>query len=220
MSSSLKPSEPNRRFWSSRRVIGTFIVLSLIAAFGVSSCNSSDEQRTSGPTAGGPASTPTPKTVATPVALAKLPDSVLDAQLTSVDGAAFKLSDYSDKVLLVNLWATWCGPCRQETPELVKLYKEFKSKGLEIVGLTTENPELTESTVKAFMHSNGVNYRVGWASNEFAWSLMQGRDVIPQSFIIARDGRIVKRFIGFSLTQTAPQLREAVEAALNDKTKA
>jgi peroxiredoxin len=91
---------------------------------------------------------------------------------------------------------------------------------LEIVGLTTENPERTADLVKDFMRANGVNYRVGWASNEFAWTLMQGRDVIPQSFIISRDGRIVKRFIGFSLTQTAPQLKQAIEEALNDKAKA
>ena len=202
-------------------MIGTLIVLSLIAAFGVSSCNSGDEQRTGPANVGGPAASPVPKTAPTPAdALTKLPDTLRDAQLTATNGAAFKLADYADKVLLVNLWATWCRPCRQETPELVKLYKEFKPQGLEIVGLTTENPERTADLVKDFMRANGVNYRVGWASNEFAWTLMQGRDVIPQSFIISRDGRIVKRFIGFSLTQTAPQLKQAIEEALNDKAKA
>jgi thiol-disulfide isomerase/thioredoxin len=164
---------------------------------------------------------PAPKTApAPPAALVKLPETVLDAQLTAADGAAFKLADYSGKVLLVNLWATWCGPCRQETPELVKLYKEFKSKGLEVVGLTTENPDTAAALVKDFVRANGVTYRIGWASNEFAWTLMQGRDVIPQSFVIARDGRIVKRFIGFGVTQTPAQLRAAVEEALNDKPKA
>jgi len=197
-------------------VIGTMVVLSLIAAFGVSSCNSTDEPKTGTPNVNGPA--PAPKTAPSPpAALAKLPESVLDAQLTSVAGTAFKLADYSGKVLLVNLWATWCRPCRQETPELVKLYKEFKSQGLEVVGLTTEDPERSATLVKDFVRANGVTYRIGWASNEFAWTLMQGRDVIPQSFVIARDGRIVKRFIGFGPTQTPQQLRQAVEEALNEK---
>jgi glutathione peroxidase-family protein len=149
-----------------------------------------------------------------------LPDSIRDAQLTSVNGEDFKLADYSGKVILVNLWATWCGPCRVETPELVKLYMEYKSQGLEMVGLTTENPESSAATVKEFVRANGVKYRIGWASQEFAWTLMQGRNSIPQSFIISRDGRIMKRFVGFSPVQTPPQIREAIEAALNDKTKA
>lgn len=199
-------------------MIGTLVVLSLVAAFGVSSCNSSDQPTAVNPNVNAPAP---PKTAPSPpAALSKLPETVLDAQLIATDGAAFKLADYSGKVLLLNLWATWCGPCRQETPELVKLYKEFKSKGLEVVGLTTENPDTSAALVKDFVRANGVTYRIGWASNEFAWTLMQGRDVIPQSFVIARDGRIVKRFIGFGVTQTPPQLRAAVEEALNEKPKA
>jgi len=220
MSSSKKSLSEPQTFWTAGRVIGTLAVLSLIAAFGVSSCVSSDQPKTGNE--GVPvATTPAPKTAASPpAALAKLPDSLRDAQLTGVDGEAFKLGDYSGKVMLVNLWATWCGPCRQETPELVKLYKEFKPQGVEMVGLTTENPERAETTVKDFMRANGVTYKIGWASGEFAWALMQGRDSIPQSFIIARDGRIVKRFVGFSAVQTPPQLRQAIEEALNDKTKA
>jgi glutathione peroxidase-family protein len=140
---------------------------------------------------------------------------VRDAQLTAVDGSAFRLADSSGKVLLVNLWATWCGPCRQEMPELVKLYKEYKSQGLEMVGLTTEDPEATGEQVKSFVRANSVNYRIGWASNELAGTLMQGRNSIPQSYIISRDGFILKRFVGFSPVQTPAQLRQAIEEALH-----
>ena len=122
--------------------------------------------------------------------------------------------------MLVNLWATWCGPCRQEMPELVKLYKEYKSKGLEIVGLTTEDPDSTAERVKSFVQANGINYRIGWASNELAGTLMQGRNSIPQSYIISRDGFILKRFVGYSPVQTPPQLRQAIEDALHNKGKA
>lgn len=223
MPSSIKPIEPTKKFWTSRRMISTLVVLSLIAAFGISSCHSNDEPRTSEkssePATKAPAA-PARNAAPPPAALATLPASVRDAQLTGIDGASFKLAEYSGKVLLVNLWATWCAPCRLETPELVKLHKEFKSQGVEMVGLTTENPQGAAESVRNFVRANGVDYRIGWASGEFALTLMQGRDAIPQSFIISRDGRIVKRFVGFSPVQTPPLLRQAIEEALNDKAKA
>ena len=223
MPSSIRPIEPTKKLWTSRRVISTVVVLSLIAAFGISSCHSNDEPTTA-EKPGGPATkapgAPARNAAPPAAALTTLPTSVRDAQLTGIDGASFKLADYNGKVMLVNLWATWCGPCRLETPELVKLYKEFKSQGVEMVGLTNENPEIAAAKVKDFVRANGVDYRIGWASGEFALTLMQGRDAIPQSFVISRDGRILKRFVGFSPVQTPPLLRQAIEEALNDKAKA
>lgn len=225
MSSEKKSQVNNKRFWSSRRVIATFFVLSLVAAFGISSCNSNDEPPS---TAGKPAGKPTvsvtrgaPPAPASnaPPAILPLPASVRDAQLTAIDGSAFRLADFSGKVLVVNLWATWCGPCRKEMPELVKLYKEYKSKGLEIVGLTTEDPETSGEMVRSFVRASSINYRIGWASRELAATLMQGRNSIPQSYIISRDGFILKRFVGFNAVQTPPQLRQAIEEALQNKGK-
>src|SRR6185295_12016421 len=71
---------------------------------------------------------------------AALSSNVLAAKLKTAKGGTMSLSDYSGKVMLVNLWATWCGPCRNEIPELVKTHKEFGPKGFEIIGLSTENP--------------------------------------------------------------------------------
>jgi len=146
-----------------------------------------------------------------------LPASVIDAELRAVTGAPIKLSSYAGKVLVVNLWATWCGPCRLETPELVKLHKEFHSQGVEMVGLSTENPDASAEAVRQFVHDFNVDYRVGWATNDVALTLMQGRDAIPQSFIISRNGRVVKRFVGFNPIATPPQIRDALQEALNDK---
>ena len=119
--------------------------------------------------------------------------------------------------MLINLWATWCGPCRIETPELVKLHKEFQSRGVEMIGLSTEDPEASEESVSDFVREYKVGYQIGWATREVAQTLMQGRTSIPQSFIIARDGRIVKRFIGFNPQTTPAQLKEALEEALVEK---
>ena len=211
--------------WTPARVAFTVVVLSLLAAFGISSCSSSDEPHkapVAGVASNPPNSAPPARNVPPPAppVMTMLPSSVIDAELKAVTGAPIKLSNYSGKVLLVNLWATWCNPCRLETPELVKLHKEFRSQGVEMIGLSTENPEASAQSVREFVHDFNVDYRVGWATNEVAITLMQGRDAIPQSFIISRSGRVVKRFVGFNPISTPPQIREALQEALNDKTAA
>ena len=184
----------------------------LVAAFSLSSCNSNDATPTSTTSS---SSSSGPSTAGMP--LNSLPANVLEAQLRGASGSPIRLSDYSGKVLLVNLWATWCGPCRLETPELVKLHKEFQSRGVEMVGLSTENPDASAESVREFVRAYNVDYHVGWATADVALTLMQGRESIPQSFIITREGRIMKRFIGYNPTATPPQLRQALEDALAAK---
>ena len=207
--------------WTPVRIAFTLLVLSLFAALGISSCSSSDERRSNpagvatdskAPNSGAP-----PARNAAPPPVTMLPASVTEAELRALSGAPIKLSNYSGKVLLVNLWATWCGPCRQETPELVKLNKEFRSQGLEVIGLSTENADESADQVREFVQNYKVDYRIGWSGSQVAVALMQGRDAIPQSFVISRSGRIVKRFVGFNAIATPDQIREAVQEALNDK---
>ena len=189
------------RFWTPLRVVCTVIALGLLAAFGVSSCNSNDPK-------------PATITPTRPAALATLPQPILDAENKATSGDPIKLGNYSGKVLLVNLWATWCGPCRMETPELVKLHKEYQSRGVEMIGLSTEDPEASAQSVSDFIREYKVDYQIGWATREVAATLMQGRGSIPQSFVIARDGRIVRRFIGFRPDLTPGQIKAALEEAL------
>lgn len=209
--------------WTPPRIAATVLVLSLVAALGISSCSSGDEPHTSPPAVSSGGNAPPNRSGATrpappaPAAVLTLPPSVVDAELKAVSGAPIKLSSYSGKVLLVNLWATWCGPCKAETPELVKLNKEFRSQGVEVIGLSTEDPDDSEDDVRQFVHNFNVDYRVGWSGQKVAVALMQGRDAIPQSFIISRTGRIVKRFVGFNPSLTPGQIREALQEALNDK---
>lgn len=201
-------------FWTPMRLAASLLVLMLVAGFGASSCNSTDESATK-ETA--PKITVNPARPSPADALTSLPASILDVELRAHSGPPLKLSDYRGKVLVVNLWATWCGPCRAEIPELVKLYKEFHPKGLEVLGLSTENPDASAAAVRKFVSDYNMNYRVGWAPPEVSLALMQDRNAIPQSFVIARDGRIIKRFVGFNASTTPPQLRQAVEQALNEK---
>jgi thiol-disulfide isomerase/thioredoxin len=197
------------KFWTPLRVVSTLIVLGLLAAFGVSSCNSNDPVSRVSKPATAPAGTAAP---------AMLPAVVLDTEMKSANGSdPIKLSNYSGKVLLVNLWATWCGPCRRETPELVRLHQEYRERGLEIVGLSTEDPIASEQSVQEFVRSFNVGYQVGWATREVALALMRGgRGSIPQSFIVTRDGRVAKHFVGFDPRTTPALLKQAIEDALSD----
>jgi glutathione peroxidase-family protein len=219
-----KKIDTGKALWTPARLAFTIVVLSLVAAFGVSSCSSSDEKRPEPVGAPGVAkneAAPPPVRNApvapAPALVTTLPASVIDVELQAVTGAPIKLSSYPGKVLVVNLWATWCGPCRLEIPELVKLYKEFRSQGLEVVGLSTENPAASAEDVKRFVQDYKVNYRIGWATPEVSMTLMQGRDAIPQSFVVSRSGRVVKRFVGFNPEQTPTLIKEAIQEALNEK---
>ena len=204
------------------RIALTIVVLSLIAALGISSCTSRDEKRPEPPPPSARVQPNAPPKNAPPTALTNLPASVTEAELKALTGAPIKLSTYAGKVLVVNLWATWCGPCRQETPELVKFYKEYRSQGFEVVGLSTENPDASAAAVRQFVQDFNVDYRIGWATAvggtapDVAITLMQGRDAIPQSFVISRSGRIVKRFVGFNVVNTPPQIKEAIQEALKE----
>src|ERR1700741_4208042 len=194
------------KFWTPRRLACTVVSLGLLVALGASSCNSND-----------PAYNPSANRTAPGrpnAGLATLSRPILDAENKSASGGPIKLADYSGKVMLVNLWATWCGPCRIETPELVKLHKEFQSRGVEMIGLSTEDPDASAESVAEFVKEYEVKYHIGWATRDVAIALMQGLTNIPQSFIIARDGLIVKRFIGFRPDATPQQIKEALEEAL------
>lgn len=215
----IKP-ESQKPLWTPPRLAFTIVVLSLFATVGVSSCNSNDETRMSAPTPTNTPAAPVRNAPAPQPVLTTLPANVLESELKALNGAPIKLSNYGGKVLLVNLWATWCTPCRVETPELVNLYKENRARGLEIVGLSTEDPEDSAEKVRKFVQDFEVNYRIGWATPEVAITLMQGRDAIPQSFVIGRDGRVIKRFVGFNPSSTPPLLKAAIEEALNGKVPA
>src|SRR4029079_5386803 len=143
------------------------------------------------------APTSAPVVTDAPPAWTDLPPEVAMAPLKDANGAPFKLADFFGKVVVVNFWATGCGPCRREIPELIKVHKEFQSRGVEIIGLTTEDPDASAEKVRKFIQDFQIDYRIGWAPAAVGVPLMQGRQSIPQVFVISRDAFIVKHFIGF-----------------------
>ena len=211
----------HEKVWTLQRVISVAASLVMISALGIISYNIGDlvpvATATTPPpvNANAPAPTSAPVVADAPPAAAwtDLPPEVALAPLKDVNGASFKLADFFGKVVVVNFWATWCGPCRREIPELVKLRKEFQSRGVEMIGLTNEDPGASAEKVRKFMQDFQIDYRIGWATAQVATPLMQGHTAIPQIFVISPDARILKRFVGFSPAY-ASQLKQVLEDAL------
>jgi thiol-disulfide isomerase/thioredoxin len=157
---------------------------------------------------------PAERAAVLPLESTVLPESVLKRQLKALDKGTFSLADFSGKIVVVNLWASWCGPCRREVPEYEKVRKEFAGRGVEFVGLTTEDPRTASDRVKQFARDFNFGFRLGWADRETAATLMNGRNVIPQTLVIAADGRILSHWRGYSPQQGGSQLRATLARAL------
>ena len=154
-----------------------------------------------------------------PAELGVMPETLLKRQLRALDNSSFSLADFSGKILVVNLWATWCGPCRREVPEYEKVRKEFAARGVEFIGLTTEDPRTSYDRVKQFARDFKFGFRLGWADRETAVALMNGRNAIPQTLVIAPDGRVLSHWRGYS-RQGGNRLRETIEHALAEASPA
>ncbi|MFS8085853.1 MAG: TlpA disulfide reductase family protein [Acidobacteriota bacterium] len=218
-----KSARTRKSLWTPGRALLTLVVVGLLSALGVSSCNSTEVTNAPGANNAPPANRGTANPPAVP-AVINLPQDLRDKPVKTLAGESLKLADYADKVLIVNIWATWCGPCRLEMPELVKMSNDYKARGLVVLGLaTTYNEHNDAAHVQDYIREQKIPYKIIWDDGTLAQplvQLVQGRSVIPQSFVISREGRILKHFQGFDPSRTPAQMRQAVEDALNDKGKA
>jgi thiol-disulfide isomerase/thioredoxin len=162
-----------------------------------------------------PAETPVVKQTEAPTGVRMLPESVYKHEFRSLDKESFRFSDFGGKVIVINLWATWCGPCRSEIPEYETVRKEYASRGVEFFGLTTENPDSDADRVKRFVREFDFHFRIAWLDRPTAVTLMNGRGVIPQTIVIAANGQVVEHWRGYaSGGRSAGMLRRAIDRAL------
>ena len=144
-----------------------------------------------------------------------------DFELNSVDNKKYKLSDLRGKVVVLNFWATWCGPCRMEIPDFNELYLKHKDEGLIILGISTDDTEVgLLNFLKAYKMEYPVLYgssrQITEISNEYG-----GIMALPTSIIIDRNGEIKRIYPTAILKNYTPQIYSSfnydVEVALKSK---
>jgi thiol-disulfide isomerase/thioredoxin len=143
------------------------------------------------------------------------PSAIMQADIKNLDDTTYKLTDKKGKVVLVNLWATWCGPCIEEMPHLIEMHDKYKAKGFEVIGLNSDDE--TKEQIEAFAAKQKLNYPLGWADgklmNEFVKiSRLNG---IPQTLLINRDGQLTGVFTGGG-QKTILKMKETVEKIVNE----
>ena len=153
-----------------------------------------------------------PKPEPDPVALRFLPEKVLHRRIRTLDNNHFRLADFQGKVIVLNFWATWCGPCRREVPEYEEVRRDFVGRNVEFIALTTDDPGDMDK-VNKFVRKTGFGFLLGWADREIARTLMNGQGSIPQTLVIDTNGNFIDHYIGYSPGQ-GRRLRQALENAL------
>jgi peroxiredoxin len=115
--------------------------------------------------------------------------------LRDANGAFVKLSDYRGKVVLLNFWATWCGPCALEIPWFIEFEQQYKSRAFEVVGISMDDDGW--EAVKPYVSEHKMNYRVLLGDDSVS-QLYGGVEALPTTFIIDRDGKIAFVHVGLA----------------------
>jgi thiol-disulfide isomerase/thioredoxin len=132
-----------------------------------------------------------------------------DFLVSSIDGQIIWLSNLKGKVVILNFWATWCSPCRQEIPGFLRVYEKYKDKGLEIIGFAVNEIDIND--VRSFIRLYKISYPVVIASPHLV-SAYGPIDYIPTTYIVNKDGEIVYTHIGFV---SSNQILERIEPLLD-----
>ena len=150
-----------------------------------------------------------------PSALMFLPEKVLERKIKTIDDSkTFRLADFQGKVMVINIWASWCGPCRREVPEYERVRKDYAgNENVEFIGLTVDD-SVDAPKVARFVRETGFSFRLGWAEEDMARVLMNNRGSIPQTLVIDRSGAVISHWDGYARGHNASRLKDAIENAL------
>ena len=134
-----------------------------------------------------------------------------DFTLQSLDGKTMRLSDFRGKAVLLNFWATWCGPCKIEMPWFVELQNQYASQGFQIVGVAMD--DASKEDISKFAKDMGVNYPI-LIGKESVGDEYGGVPALPETFLIGRDGKIVDKILGL---RGKAEIEDAIKKALDTR---
>ena len=160
----------------------------------LSGCGGSSSQTAEAPAAPGTVASGTePKK---PSEYPPIATAIAQSDIKNLDGSTFKIADKKGKVVLLNMWATWCGPCRAEMPALVKMQDAYREQGLEIIGLNSDEESVED--INNFAKAMNLNYTLVYPDSKLQTDLLKISQFggIPQSFLIDRDGNLRGVFRG------------------------
>jgi thiol-disulfide isomerase/thioredoxin len=123
-----------------------------------------------------------------------------------------QLADFKGKVVVLDFYATWCEPCRAETPRLVELQRQYETQGLQVIGLNVGGEDDREQ-VPVYAKEFGIQYPLAFPDDELADGYLGNNQNIPQAFVFDRSGNMVKRFVGYS-DDSGAELERVVKASL------
>ena len=197
----------------------SFIKVIVFVSIGsvLSACSASQQAGSNGVSTNqaGPKSSDGKTSVYPPLATA-----LADAELENLDGTKTKISDRKGKVLLLNIWGIWCGPCRAEMPHLVELQQKYGEKGFEIVGLNIGDQNMAPENVDAikdFSEKMKLNYtivRSSRATTEQFYKVTK-QQVVPQTLLVDREGHLRGVFVGGG-ERVINSMKENVEKAMSE----
>lgn len=128
-----------------------------------------------------------------------------------LDGDPFRLADLRGDVVLLNIWATWCYPCRREMPSLETLHRDFRAHGLRVVAVSIDAAG-ADAEIRSFLEAFGITFPTVHDPEQHVTRTFRIRGV-PETFLIGRDGRIVHHWVG-RINGRSALVRERVRAAL------
>ena len=144
--------------------------------------------------------------------VAGLPADILRRELRTIDDRPQRLVDYAGKIIVVNLFASWCIPCRMTLADLIQLKERYQ--GLEVIGVVNPKDDPDVASLRTFALNQKINFPVVWDDGGFGESLIKSikaRSVLPQTLVIDKGNRIVRHFQGFNGSYTPRLLREAID---------
>ena len=192
--------EKQRRTFAPLRLCASILLCSLLLFVG---CNSTDNSNTPVISNPPPTTYPMPPLKNT---------SLADMGWELADGKRSIVSEHKGKVLVMDFYATWCGPCRDSIPHLVALQKKYEDQGLTVVGLNVGGPG-DDQEVPAFAKKYGIQYALAKPDEDLVSFLLSDSDAIPQTFVFDRQGQLVKRFIGYD-KEAGESLERTIESTL------
>ena len=203
-----------------RRTTATLALASLLACAAGCDLDGASKKRAADANAGAPAGAQPPRTnlpmpPVEPAHRTAASTSAPRGAWTQLDGRRAALSDFRGQVVVLDFWATYCPPCREEVPHLVRLQKRLGPQGFKVIGLNVGGEE-DQPKIPDFVKQYGIQYQLGLPDEQTVGLFLAGDDSIPHTFVIDRQGRLVTDFVGYD-EDAAAELEQAVTTALSAK---